>query len=102
MVKNTCSKCGENNDRIGQRYCKKCHAEYMRLNRPKHSELTPIQKLKANARAYLNVYVKRGIVLKEPCSVCGDNNSEGHHENYTKPLDVVWFCRKHHLEHHNS
>ena len=25
--KTTCSKCGEPNDRLPQRYCKKCHAE---------------------------------------------------------------------------
>ena len=28
--KRTCSKCGGPKDKPGQRYCKRCHAEYMR------------------------------------------------------------------------
>jgi len=28
--KHTCSKCGGPKDKPGQRYCKRCHAEYMR------------------------------------------------------------------------
>ena len=28
------------------------------------------------------------------------NKTEGHHKNYHKPLEVIWFCRKHHkIEH---
>ncbi len=29
-MKQICSKCQEENDRDGQRYCSGCHAEYMR------------------------------------------------------------------------
>jgi hypothetical protein len=41
-----------------------------------------------------------GTVVKEPCSVCGNTTSESHHEDYSKPFDVIWFCRTHHAEHH--
>jgi hypothetical protein len=74
----------------------------MRLNRPKHSELSPEVRLKANARAYLNTYVKRGVVKKMACFVCGDIKSESHHDDYSKPLEVIWLCRKHHLEKHKN
>ncbi len=30
-----CSKCTEDNDRLPQRYCKKCHAENMKTQRQK-------------------------------------------------------------------
>ena len=98
-----CSKCGSilEQNRIGkQRYCKSCHAEFMRLNRPKHSELKEESRLKANARSYLNVYLKRGSIVKEPCAICGDSHAEAHHEDYSKPLEVIWLCREHHLSHH--
>jgi hypothetical protein len=102
--KTTCSKCNKplEETRLNQRYCKACHAENMRLNRPKHSELTELQRKKANCRSYLNVYIKRGNIVKQPCCVCGDINAEAHHEDYDKPLEIIWYCRKHHLEHHKN
>lgn len=74
----------------------------MRNNRKKHGELNPEQKKKSNARAYAKVYVSRGKIKRLPCLVCGSENSEAHHEDYDKPLDVIWYCRKHHLEHHEK
>lgn len=84
-----------------QSYCKKCHAEYSRLNRRRHCELTPESKKRANARSYANRYIKYGILKKEPCSNCGDEKAEMHHEDYDKPLQVKWLCRPCHLQHHN-
>lgn len=97
-----CSKCGGSLcSRLGkQRYCKACHAEYMRENRPKHSELSEDQRKKANTRAYTHQLIKRGKLIKQPCKVCGNVNSESHHEDYTKPREVIWLCREHHLELH--
>lgn len=37
---------------------------------------------------------------KTPCIKCGNNRSQGHHENYDYPLSVVWLCSKHHAERH--
>jgi hypothetical protein len=99
-MKTTCSKCQKPNDRLPQRYCKSCHAENMRNTRPKHSDLPEESRKRANARAYVNVYVKRGKLVQLPCEVCGDVNSEKHHDDYDKPLEVKWLCRKCHLEHH--
>lgn len=103
--KNQCSKCNgllEANRMGKRRYCLKCHNEYMRKNRPKHSELSPLQRMKANCRSYLNVYIKRGTVIKHPCCICGNPNSEAHHADYTKPLEVIWYCREHHLKFHKN
>jgi hypothetical protein len=94
-AKDSC-KCG-NVRRKGGRYCRECHAAYMRSNRPKHSELSSDAKKKANARAYLREYIRRGHITKQPCIICGNRDSEGHHKDYNKPLEVVWLCREHHL-----
>lgn len=102
--KKTCSACGEllEENRIGvSRYCRKCHAAHMRTNRPRHSELTEEQRKKANARAYVNQYIRRGKIKKQPCEVCGEP-AQMHHDDYSKPLEVRWFCRKHHLELHKT
>ena len=40
---------------------------------------------------------------RQPCSIEGCmEKGEGHHEDYSKPFDVVYFCKKHHMEHHYS
>jgi hypothetical protein len=28
--------------------------------------------------------------------VCGAKKSVAHHEDYKKPLDVIWLCQEHH------
>lgn len=96
--KNVC-KCGKPS-RKGGRYCKECHAAYMRNNRPKHSELPDVARQKANARSYLNVYIRRGKIKKQPCLFCGNPEAEAHHHDYSKPLEVTWLCREHHLINH--
>lgn len=74
----------------------------MRKTRPNHSQLSPEARKKANTRAYTKEYIRRGYIKKQPCLVCGNKNSEAHHENYDKPLEIIWLCRAHHLELHNK
>lgn len=102
-MKGRCSKCNgeiEPHRQNKQRYCLSCHRADMRKNRPKYGELTEQQKMKANARSYLNAYLKRGKIKKEACSVCGDQNAQAHHEDYRKPLEIIWYCRPCHLDYH--
>lgn len=40
--------------------------------------------------------LEAGTIVKKPCQVCGNLKVEGHHEDYSKPLEVDWLCRKHH------
>lgn len=99
-MKNAHKLCGCGNAcRDGQNNCLECHAAYMREHRLKHSELTPEAKKKANARSYANVYLRRGKIKKQTCK-CGDSNSQMHHEDYDKPLEVIWLCRECHLDLH--
>lgn len=46
--------------------------------------------------------VKRGILVKKPCEVCGTDGAQAHHDDYTKPLVVRWLCPTHHGEHHRK
>lgn len=57
---------------------------------------------KVSARYVLGYAVRSGKVKKMPCEVCGSETSEAHHEDYSKPLEVRWFCRKHHDECHHG
>lgn len=57
---------------------------------------------KKNARVQLKYAVDRGKLKRLPCEVCGNPKSEGHHENYSNPLDVKWLCQKHHTVLHHG
>lgn len=45
-------------------------------------------------------FVKRALRLKRikklPCEICKNKNSFAHHNNYDKPLEIIWLCHKHH------
>lgn len=103
----TCAICGVRHSRFKDAaktkrasYCHSCHASNMRRTRPKYSELTNEQRLKANARAYANVYQRRGQLAQRPCEECGSAHAEKHHEDYTRPLYVHWLCRPCHIALH--
>lgn len=50
--------------------------------------------------------LRKGRLTREPCEACGAVHGvdgavlHAHHEDYSKPLDVVWLCRRHHRRLH--
>lgn len=55
------------------------------------------QKYKANNA--VNNAVRDGRLIRQDCIRCG-KAAQAHHEDYSKPLEVIWFCPKHHKERH--
>ena len=57
------------------------------------------EKYKAH-RAVSNA-VRDGRLTKQPCK-CKEIKVIGHHEDYSKPLEVIWICRKCHYKLHRK
>lgn len=88
------------------------HPDYMREQYKKHRHKFDYRKyrygteqdFKYNARLTLRKAVKRGLIIKPvKCSI--DNldckgRIEAHHEDYNKPLEVKWVCKRHHMDTH--
>lgn len=55
-------------------------------------------KRKVKARAILNCKIRYGKIIKpENCEVCKEKQKlQAHHDDYDKPLEVKWLCRRCH------
>lgn len=71
------------------------HAKANRKNRDNSPE-------KSRARSIVGNAIRDGKLLRKPCVKCGNPNSHGHHEDYSKPLDVIWLCPRHHRDRHKE
>lgn len=57
----------------------------------------PMYVLKRRARALVARAIKRGDVVRGVCERCASVKVDAHHEDYTKPLEVRWLCRRCHF-----
>ena len=110
--------------------CKECHkawrhdhyrrnAEAVGISNRRWEKLNPevhkayvrkFQKDKYHANKHTGIFgvyhlvkraIKHGILTPEPCRICKDVNVVAHHEDYSRPLDVLWYCRRHHSRLHD-
>lgn len=85
--------------------CLTCRQKWFIKWKPSYTPkpLTPQQKAKLRIRAATRYAIKSGKLLRQPCEICGNPNSEPDHgKHYDDPFAVRWFCRKHHIQHHGG
>ena len=85
--------------------CRKCNTEIAKSYRKTPNGRASIYKAvyksinkfayKQKARYLLNYHLKRGNIKKpDSCTKCNKvKKLEGHHIDYSKPLEVIWVCR---------
>ena len=74
----------------------KANGEYIHGNRIGDKDWPEAHRCRSKLRSALLT----NKIKKEPCKICGNPNIVGHHEDYSKPYDVIWVCRKHHYQIH--
>ena len=79
--------------------CKKCDSRRREAYRVKAGL---VEEVKVEARRQLRLAVRQGKIKKLPCEVCGHEKSQGHHPDYSKPLEAIWLCQVHHQKKHQE
>jgi hypothetical protein len=70
-------------------------------NRAKNNKWKTQNRDKYLAHKAVEGAIRRGHMTKAPCERCGHAiNVHAHHEDYGKPLDVVWLCPPCHRQRH--
>ena len=46
--------------------------------------------------------IRRGDLVRQACSRCGNSRAVAHHEDYDKPLEVMWLCQPCHKQRHKE
>lgn len=107
--------------------CKECNKNDVTANRNKNLEKIRAydrergrspERIKANteiarawreedsrrSRAHSSVSraVRNGSLVRAPCRRCGELKSIAHHEDYDKPLFVMWLCQSCHKQQHKE
>lgn len=82
---------------------RKTHRARYQEQRKKYAREHPERRQQEKAHAAVGRAIRRGILRRPPCEVCGDPRSEGHHHlGYEKEhwLHVRWLCSEHHKAAH--
>ena len=94
-----------------QSYCKLCakaankgHRRTITAEKRRSLKMKYKERNRAQYIAWKRVEqaVLMGKLKKLPCEVCSTENTEAHHDDYTKPLEVSWLCDTHHRLLHNG
>jgi len=73
--------------------------EFKFLQMRKHRSMNPD---KYRARTAVGNALRDGKIVKKNCERCGSVDSQAHHHDYSKPLEVKWMCFACHRAEHGQ
>lgn len=92
----TCPECGSPKEKR-QRVCDICFQ--LKPAPPEPAKRIPFEpRIIYQANVILKRARAKGEIERLPCQVCGGEASQAHHDDYTRPLDVMWLCASHRAE----
>jgi hypothetical protein len=105
-----CVRCGGERIRYGARQaCPQCERVRRQRRRMRLGGASKVAKAWARenrekhiAHRAVERAVKKGKLVRQPCAECGTENSHAHHEDYSRQLEVMWLCPRHHKQRHRE
>jgi uncharacterized paraquat-inducible protein A len=80
-------------------YCENCYRWSLRNQ---ETETLSVRDPKQKARMDVRVAIRNGSITKDPCVICKEKKVQAHHQDYSKPLEIVWLCAKCHTKAHKK
>lgn len=85
---------------------KEMSRDWKKANPERHAELACAYRArnreKTAAQNKLNYAIRKGLIQRQPCQKCDATEKvHAHHHDYSKPLDVEWFCYACHRKQHH-
>ncbi len=78
--------------------------EYYKRHHPEciayHRKWRTRHKKESNVHNMIWRKVKAGKILKKHCVICRNKIAEAHHQDYNKPLEIIWLCASCHKKLH--
>lgn len=88
---------------------KRAKKKYLQTEKGKMSMIRDTQKAKEKypekfvARKAVYGAIRSGKLKKRnSCEICHNGPTQGHHEDYAKPLDIIWLCSRCHTTLHKQ
>ena len=86
--------------------CRTCMPQYSRGGKPERAykrKWTAKNAEKRSAHKAVEYAVANGKLVRSPCERCGASDKNyAHHDDYSKPLDVMWLCSSCHFIRHKE
>ena len=57
---------------------------------------------RAKAHQTVAYAIKKGEIVKQSCFRCSKESAIAHHEDYDKPLEIIWLCQPCHKQRHKE
>jgi len=95
------------NRKINIKNCKKWRQEnkekWSKILRTQYKKQHKLDPHKLNSRSALQYAVTtRRVIKRNSCEICHNGPTHGHHEDYSKPLEVIWLCQNCHKSLHQQ
>lgn len=102
-----CKECTKSDAITNRKANLEYYREYDRIRGNRHKagyikEYRDKSPRKYKAHTIVGNAIRDKKLFRESCEICANPETHGHHDDYSKPLNVRWLCAAHHKQWHDN